>query len=282
MINQIIIIMASKRGRSNSFVPFGGQYMYATMPSIISQGNASTVSKGGAKRKFPKRGRNRKFVSLIKKVIQGEAEKKEVLTNISATATGTQSFVTLVNGVAQGTTAVTRIGDEVTHCYIEVSLGISNFVDATAVVAALMQGDYGFWALVLDRQPNGATPAYTDIFDNSLGAGTGLDFRITTTYQDRFKILSRNEWTVGCAGVDNGTTISFITGAQPYHIKEFIDLSKLGISNPLDQKANFSGTGATIASIDSGAIFFVWASTNTNADNNTTLKGQCKYRFSDI
>lgn len=262
------------------FIPFGGQYMMSPAPSMMAQGNSSTVSKG-AKKRFSPRSRGKRIVRLIKKVIQGEAEKKEVLTSVSATATGTQSFITLLNGIAQGTTALTRVGDEVTHCYIEISIGITNFVDTNAVAAALIQGDYGFWAIVLDRQPNGATPAYTDIFDNSLGVGTGTDFRITTTYQDRFKILSRNEWSVGCAGIDNGTA-TFVSGAQPYHIKEYVDLSKLGISNPLDQKANYSNTGATIASIDSGAIFFVWASTNTNADNNTTLKGQCKYRFSDI
>lgn len=268
----------TKRSRTDPWSFPGG-----FQPYMQTTGNASTIAKGGKRTRrsaFGRRGGS-KLVRLIKKVINSDAEKKEILTSLNTNANATATFVILVNGTAQGVAYNQRVGLEATHAYIEVSIGIINNPNFATNTTGPYGGDFGFWALVLDRQPNGAAPIYTDIFDNSAGtAAAGTDFRITTTNQDRFKIISRNEWAVGCAtGNPSSGAVIAITGAPPYHVKEYIDLSKLGGK---DQKSNFSGTGATIASIDSGALFFVWASSTSDADNNTTLYGQCKYRFTDV
>lgn len=245
--------------------------------SSTTVGNATKSSSGYKRGKYNKS--SNKLANFVKAVIRGDAEKKEVLTSVSVTLNATQTSVQLINGCAQGTTGITRVGLEITHGYIEVSLGIINSVLATNLTGPY-NGDWGFWALVLDRQPNGALPSFGAIFDDSVGGQPGNDFRITTTNQDRFKILKREEWSVGCGSATptSSTTLS-VTGAPPYHCKEYLDLSKL--KGP-DAKVNFSGSGSSIASIDSGSVYFVIAGCTSDADNTTPVVGQVKYRFSDV
>lgn len=245
----------------------------------LEGGGYVMMPKAAKKQSYPKKFKKsnaKTFKEKVKQIIHNEAEKKEVLTNASSTLGASASFLTLLNGMAQGLTGITRVGLEVTHGYIEVAIAIQSVGTNTIVTPG---GDCGFWAIVLDRQPNGVAAVFSDIFDTSNPQGAGLSLRITTTNQDRFKIISRNEWTVGG---NNQSAATAATGAHPYHVKEYIDLSKLGLSNPLDQKANYSGTGATIASIDSGALYFVCAGCFSSANNQTTVNSQIKYRFTDV
>lgn len=251
--------------------------MFSQPSQLTVMGNAASVSKGKKSRKSGK-GKNKKLANFIKAVVQGQAEKKEAFFTLASTLAATQTAVVLINGIAQGNTEITRIGDEVKHAYVEINLFISNLV--TANTAGPFTGDCGFWAVVLDRQPNGALAAFGDMFDTSIAGSAGLDFRITTKNQNRFKIISRNEWCVGCSQVDNAAQGLFVTGAQPYHIKEFIDLSKL---QGEDKSVHFNvGTTNAITAIDTGALLFVVAATTSDADNITTVIGQSKYRFTDI
>lgn len=242
--------------------------------SSMVQGNASTVSKG--KKKFSSGKKSKKLANFIKAVVQGQAEKKEADTVVSFTMNATQSNVQLISGCSQGTTGSNHVGDEIKHMYVEVDLSISNSVVATNSTGPFA-GDTGFWAIVLDRQPDGALAAFTDIFDANVTPGTA--FRVTTKNQERFKILSRNEWAVGCSGATLGGT-AVITGAMPYHIKEFIDLSKLR-GNDAEQHFNAGTTGA-ITAIDSNCLLFVIGGSTSDADNTTVMIGQTKYRFTDI
>lgn len=249
---------------------------YSMAPSSMST-TVGNATKGGSYKRGKYNKSSNKLANFVKAVIRNDAEKKEALTGLTNTLTATQSAVTLVSGIAQGTTGITRVGLEVTHAYLEVTLTIYNQV--TSVGAIPIGGDAGFWALVLDRQPNGAAPTFAQIFDDSVGGQSGNDFRITTTNQDRFKILKREEWSIGCAGALSAGAGATYSGAAPYHCKEFIDMSK---AKGFDSKANFSGSGSSIASIDSGAIFFCIAGSLCDADNNTVYVGQVKYRFTDL
>lgn len=220
------------------------------------------------------------MVSLVKKMIGRQAEKKEVLTSVNSTLTAAaQANVILLNGIAEGTDYTQRVGRSATHQYIEVNIGIYSTVIGEAT--ATQVGDFGFWALVYDRQPNGAQAAFTDMFDDSLGLGAvGTDFRITSTNQDRFKILCREEWSVGA---NNVGAVASASGAVPYHIKKFVDLSK---AKGQDARGKYSGTGGSITAIDEGSILFVCASALANLSAGvgaeTKVLGQCKYRFTDM
>jgi len=213
------------------------------------------------------------MVNLVKKVIQQQAEKKEVaVANMSGTLNATQSYLNLLSGVAQGTTHLTRVGDEIRHCYLEINLFIYN----TGTDATVGYGDCGFWAIVLDRGIQGTAPIFTNIFDDSIGGQQGLDFRSTTNgLEDRFKIIRREEWCIG--ETQTGGSIGVNPG---YHIKEFIDLSNLGDDDGV-QKFN-SGSTASSTAIGANAIYFVIASARSSAQNVTTVVGQAKYRFTDV
>lgn len=211
--------------------------------------------------------------AMVKKAIGRVAEAKEILQDLGNTFNATQTYVALLNGVAEGTDYTNRVGRSVNHKYVEVSIGIINSLANTAT-ATVSSGDYGFWSIVYDRQPNGALAAFSDIFDGA----NGLAHRVTSKNQDRFKIIAREEWAVGgnfqpiTAGVGG-------SGAQPYHIRRFIDLSKLKGN---DAKAKYQGTSAAITDIDEGALLFVAASSLTTAADNSVMVVNIKYRFTDM
>lgn len=219
-------------------------------------------------------------VATVKKLIQGAAEKKEILTDIGSTLNATQTNVIAVNLIGQGDTVLLRTGVAVQHSYIEVDLGMYNTAGTSTAVNFI--GDWGFWAIVLDRQPNKALAAYGNIFDNTIAGSLGNNFRLTTDYQDRFRVIAREEYAIGCSYMTDAAAVAGGSGAVPYHIKRYIDLSQLGKTNPLDQRTTFVGAGATIAAINSGALLFVVASALSTANNNTTVVGQVKWRFTDI
>lgn len=101
-------------------------------------------------------------------------EKKNVdgSATITSAAATTWSAVTLVNGIAQGTTANTRIGRRVTIS----KLFVRWHVTSTASVAR--------WMVVYDHAPNGSLPAITDILtvDSFIGVNNLIN-------NDRFLIL---------------------------------------------------------------------------------------------
>lgn len=237
-------------------------------------GNTATITKGKSYTRG-KYSKNKGLASFIKQVVKGTAEKKEILTSLASTLNTTQNNVILLNGVAEGTDYNQRVGREVTHNYIEVNIVISS----NAASGSGLPGDCGFWAIILDRQPAGSLPAFNTMFDDSLSIGQGLDFRITSTNQDRFKIISRNEWSCGNTGSFTAS-VQGGSGAQPYHVKEFIDLSKI---KGRDSTTNFNATSAAIGSIDSGCLYFVVASTFGSTGNLvSTVVGAAKYRFTDV
>lgn len=224
---------------------------------------------------------------LVKKAIARMAEAKEITTTISEnlySASGsiaTNTSVTLIDGVAEGTDEFQRIGKKVTHKQLEVSINIvqsGNQNTSTANPPAVW--DAGFWAIVLDRQPNLALPGFGTIFDVSSGsltyADAGLAMRLTTGYQDRFVIVAREEW----------STTSPLGGGDPYHMKKFIDLAK--ILKGRDKTVNFSGTDATIGSINYGALYFVVAQSNpnvsggTSAGDGTFVNANMKWNYTDM
>lgn len=191
-----------------------------------------------------------------------EAQQVQAFTDIQITTP--TSLVVLINGVATGTDTTNRIGRKVTSQYIEIKVCIQCGISNTL-------GDCGFWAIVLDRQSDGAAPAFSDIFDTSTAIATpGLAPRNTVLNAERFLILAIEQWAVAIG-----------QQTPPYYCQRFIDLRRL--SHP-DSTTNFNGTGATVSSIGTGGIFFVAASTlATNTANfPTRVAFGSKYRFIDM
>lgn len=207
--------------------------------------------------KKPRSGFKKSFLARPLRTV----ERKEVVTYVNASVNQqTPSYiVSLVNGVSQGTDTTNRIGRKVTHNYIEIKALITAFTGVS---------DAGFWSLVLDRQGDGSTPAFTDIYDTSTVTVGGLAPRNTLVNQDRFLILASEDYRT------TGTTIDV-----PYYMKRFVDLRNVQGN---DRTMNFNSTGAAAADINHGAIWFVCASASALSASPTSVKCGLKYRFTDV
>lgn len=203
---------------------------------------------------------------MVRRAIGSAAESKEVLNAFANTFNATQTYVKCLNLVAEGNDYNTRIGRSINHKYIECDVALYCQTSGSGNV-----GDFGFWAIVIDRQPQGSLASFSDIFDGS----NGIAHRVTNQNQDRFKILAREEYAVG----GNASSATATAGAVPYHLRRYIDLSRL---KGTDAKTKFQGTGGTISDIDGVAILFVAASYLTTAAVNTLLFANVKYRFTDL
>jgi len=244
--------------------------------SRSSVGNATSTGKSKVYRKSKGGSAKGGLAKYIKAVIQNTAEKKQALTGIAATLNNAQTVVTLVSGMSQGATGSNRVGDEINYVYFEVNIAAYNSVITTSTPP---NGDCGFWSLILDRQPNGALAAFADIYDDSVGGISGLDFRTSLKNADRFLVLKTEEWSIGCGYLNTAGTYSTLSGAEPYKCKSFVDMRKKGN----DAKESFNaGTTGAITAIDSNAVLFVWASTLTTTNNNTNLLAQVKCRYTDM
>lgn len=216
-------------------------------------------------------------VALIKKIISNQAEAKEVLTYLSATLNATQSYISLLNAVAEGTDYNTRVGRSITHKYIHLQMSIVMNADVTAADQAY--GETGFWSIVFDRQSNGAAPAFGDIYDTLGGTvPPGLAHRNTGNFQDRFKVVCHEDFALGSNNKGVAVTGGG-TGAVPYRCNKYIDLTNWKGG---DQNTKFLSNAATINAIDTGAFFLIVAGQYVTATNTAFWSANVKYRFTDM
>ena len=153
------------------------------------------------------------------------------------------TYIVLLNGVATGTDYNTRIGREVTMTSYYNRLFISDITNVQLVRCML----------VYDKQPIGALPAITDILQyNNANSPNNLNNR------DRFVVVSDKVYTIS----PQGTEIRF---AKKY--------------KKLRTVTTYNNTGAGIADIATGALYFVAFAFNNVAT--TTLSGYSRVRFVD-
>jgi len=159
-----------------------------------------------------------------------------------------------INGLAQGTGPNQRIGtvvelvEVIWDCYLYPTFGIINPLS-----------DVFKFALVYDRQPNGALPTYDEIFKGLDKNGTAIEDPIS--YQnidniDRFFVLRDMKWCLTPV-YDEGLGL----GIFPNAINVF---NTKGRGNMISDKCSlltlnaiFTGTGSSITNITTGALYIV-------------------------
>lgn len=146
--------------------------------------------------------------------------------------TVTASTGLLLNGVAQGTSAVTRIGRRITMKSLYIQYQI-NLLPTTTGASPLRM------LVVYDSQTNGAAPAILDVvLTDELASPMNLG------NARRFKVLC--DEMVPCIGT---------AGPQTYMFKRYIKFGK-GLNTEFG-----AGTGATVTDITSGSIYvYTWGS----------------------
>lgn len=147
----------------------------------------------------------------------------------------TASSITLVNGVAQGDDNTTREGRQVTFK----SVHVTGFVYPSG--AGGQSPQRARILLVWDNACNGAAPAITDIMTTSDPVSLPV-----VDNANRFTVL--RDWHEGLAPISSVATQSYAGGTCVHDVDLFV---------PLDAVTQFIGTGATIASIQNGAIWLL-------------------------
>lgn len=160
---------------------------------------------------------------------------------IGPTAVPTAGSLTLLNGVAQGVAFTERVG-RVMHM---TSILLRLFITPDTTTSS-QSGDFVRAMIVYDSQSNSAAPAIADILSTaSFSAPNNLNNR------ERFLILRDQFFPLTPTNYSAGD----IVAGDPE-----VDCLEIAMNLGLDTV--FSGTGSTIASIQTGSLFLLLISAN--------------------
>jgi len=174
--------------------------------------------------------------------------------NMGSYAVGTTGTVTLINGVAAGSTAITREGRQCFWKSIQVH-GTMEPADAT------VQGSRADFFVIFDRQPGAAVPAMTDFFVEST-AGSPMNLN----YRERFVMLAHRTMTIGGLTADS-------TALTP-------TLHSVNVNVKCNLRTTFKGDANAIGDIATGAMYLVTLGSKADASC-ALLKVALRMRFSE-
>lgn len=247
------VSVSSSRTRSRSKTPSRSSSRMHVSSEVGSSGNVTQ----GTTQVYNKRYKRLPY-KTISKIVQNTLPEPKVFPVESATITtlttglnagATPCVPVLLNGIVQGTTRITRIGQRirifgiVVRCY--------NFSNSAAAT-------YGPLKLIIlyDREANGSTAA----INNGLYAGATANSiidpmlpynRTTRDFNEHFQIVK--EWVIKPQGNQGSGETSVIS--------EYIKCD-------LDVYYNTGNTG-TVADIDKGALYVVLVGWNGQGNANT-------------
>jgi len=154
--------------------------------------------------------------------------------------------LTLLNGVSSGTDYTARIGRRTVMKSILFRFYLVPNISATN--GAL--GDVVRMMLVYDCQSNAAAPAVGDIL---AGGAPTFDSPMNLNNRDRFKILADKYYTIG-SWLYTGTSL---TAGSPRPVAA-------KIYKKMNLEVIFGGTGSTVGSIQTGAVYCLLISLNNS------------------
>lgn len=189
-----------------------------------------------------------KDVAVLQSLIN--VEKKFIDTTATYamdTASSATQTLTLLNGLAQGDGSTNRDGNSIKMTSLE--------VDGYVSLNSLQTNDYIRVAIVMDMQANAAAPVFTDIYESSVPVSLAKRNKNTV---DRFIVLKEWDFTLTTAGKA---------------IQKFEAFKKM------QQHVKFNGTGATIASLYTGAIYLV--ANGSVGSNTSSITFNSRIRFVD-
>lgn len=163
----------------------------------------------------------------------------------------------LLNGVQQGSDYTERIGRKIsmTSVFFRCTVSLAASPNAASQVVRLM--------IVYDEQANNAAAAGTDI----LTPDTSVESLMNLSNRDRFKVLYDKIRLLSAQGVTDGNL-----GDKAYFTKYI----------KMNLPVVFSGTGATIGAIQTGALYVLFSGTvATAAATRATAAWESRVRFID-
>jgi len=173
-------------------------------------------------------------------------------------------YLALLNGLNQGTSVVTRIGQKIMVKSINLRVRLSGSpIGATPTILNSMTRVM----LVMDNQPNGVLATPSDIIED-LTAGTGVIAPQQKIYISRFKILWDRKFNLinqTSAGQSNPN----FTNYDEYYKKTRLQISYADSDN------------GDITDIITGALYIVAIGLNSVAANYSIIEWFCRIRFYD-
>jgi len=183
-------------------------------------------------------------------------------TSIASLSISTTPTLTLLNGMAQGTTASTRIGRRIGIKSIEWRFNCATSTNTTWTSNRYM--------LVLDKQANAAAPAFTDIYDSA----NPSTLRNISNMQ-RFQVLFDSQEFImigdnGGSGVSDYDCDILATAHRGY----------LKVNIPVQYNVGVAGT---VGDIQTNALYFVTIGNATTSitDVDTQPGAVVRIRYSD-
>jgi hypothetical protein len=151
----------------------------------------------------------------------------KAVTTLCSQTCNTTGAATLINGIVPGYAVDQRLGRVVTIDRIDGIIEVG--VTATTGI-----DQYQRWMLVLDRQPNGAALAVTDVLDS-----TAINSHLNLANRSRFKVLADHVLALNASG-EPGSRRTYVARI------------------PMNDRVVFnSGTAGTIADIVTTSIYFL-------------------------
>lgn len=199
------------------------------------------------------------FYGLYQRRGRDELKVIDVASAVNGSTAAGGGSITLLNGVSQGTDYTNRIGRKVILKSLLVRLNV-----VPNIANSAPQGDIIRVMVVYDCQTNAAAPVLSDI----INAGSiTYQSPMNLNNRDRFKILADKFLTMEA----NVYTAGALTAGSPRP-------KQIKIWKKMNMEEIFGGTGATVGSIQTGAIFLVIVAATTAF---STISFETRVRFMD-
>lgn len=198
------------------------------------------------------------------------AEKKVSDIAVGTVQVNTTGAFNLLHIPVLGTDYTARIGRKTLIKSVYIRGRVTHEATNAQQVVASVQPQHVRMILFVDKQPNGAAPAVTDVLNTAEPAS-----QLNLNNRDRFMILKDKNWWLGSYYLNNTNgTSAAMCDRGGYVFKVF---KKCGI------ETIFNGTnGGTIADINSGALFMFWiGSTAAGANSDANAQLSTRVRFID-
>lgn len=170
-------------------------------------------------------------------------------------AVSTTPVLLLMNGIQNGTAYYNRVGTVISIRSVELRI---NFISTAGTGVDQLQR----YSLVLDRQPNGLAPLFTDIY-GMIGGASGLSSMRNLQNRKRFKVL----W-------DRTYNVNVNTGSN------YNKYLYLKFRRPIKTTYN-AGNSGNVSDISSNALYFVSIGTQAAGATAGAVQGYTRIRFVD-
>lgn len=203
---------------------------------------------GGVKKRAKKEGKKLATVQYVRKAIDNTTEKKFILVQsatLSTTFQNSAPIQVLLNGLTQGTTDNTRLGDRCRAKRLLMTVYVSVPVSATGLCSRYILDVLWY------KNPRGGTPSFLNLYgSNTPGAVEQFNYN-TIDFSSRFQILSHQEHQ------NNPQAINTTSG---FTFEVDLDLQ--------DHMVDYSlGNVGTVADIDKGALYLMMHVDNSLVTN---------------